>query len=214
MASPLPFRFDAGHPALDFLNTRAGPDDGSDLLTAAPDAVWRWLEAAGLLPERGASGAEGGAGALPLHRLLLTEALRLREAVGDALEALRSGAPLPAPRVHELARALEAGVWRRVLERPAVAGGDGDAPRVRQRAEARDVPGLLAPLADAAVSLLTTADPGRIRRCDDPRCRAWFLDTSRSGRRRWCSMARCGNRAKAARHYRRTRSSRSDAAES
>jgi predicted RNA-binding Zn ribbon-like protein len=49
-------------------------------------------------------------------------------------------------------------------------------------------------------SLLST-HPGRVRRCNLPPCGCYFVDTSRSGRRRWCAMALCGNRAKARRHY-------------
>lgn len=45
-----------------------------------------------------------------------------------------------------------------------------------------------------------------IRRCEHPACILWFHDPT--GRRRWCSMAGCGNRAKAARHYARTRQAR------
>lgn len=45
--------------------------------------------------------------------------------------------------------------------------------------------------------------PDRIRRCAHPNCVLWFLDTTRNGTRRWCSMAGCGNRAKAQRHYER-----------
>jgi predicted RNA-binding Zn ribbon-like protein len=52
---------------------------------------------------------------------------------------------------------------------------------------------------------LTCEYPNRIRTCDHPHCVLWFLDTSKSGRRRWCSMDTCGNRAKASRHYDRTR---------
>ncbi|HET9949267.1 MAG TPA: CGNR zinc finger domain-containing protein, partial [Longimicrobiales bacterium] len=63
----------------------------------------------------------------------------------------------------------------------------------------------LAPLARAAVELLGEAPPERLKRCDAPDCRLWFVDESKGGRRRWCSMARCGNRAKAARHRRRER---------
>ena len=40
---------------------------------------------------------------------------------------------------------------------------------------------------------------GRCGEC--PSCRWLFLDTSRNGRRRWCSMATCGSRIKARRHY-------------
>jgi predicted RNA-binding Zn ribbon-like protein len=42
----------------------------------------------------------------------------------------------------------------------------------------------------------------RVRGCANPDCVLWFLDVSRPGTRRWCSMAGCGNRDKAARHGR------------
>ena len=47
--------------------------------------------------------------------------------------------------------------------------------------------------------------PARIRRCAGHGCLLHFYDTSKRGDRRWCSMAGCGNRAKAARHYARAR---------
>lgn len=52
---------------------------------------------------------------------------------------------------------------------------------------------------------LRDQDPGRIRRCAYPECALYFFDTSSKASRRWCSMALCGNRAKAARHYARSR---------
>lgn len=52
--------------------------------------------------------------------------------------------------------------------------------------------------------LLATA-PDRIRGCAHEACILHFFDTSRNGTRRWCSMSACGNRAKASRHYARTR---------
>jgi hypothetical protein len=53
------------------------------------------------------------------------------------------------------------------------------------------------------LELLSTA-PDRIRRCAHEACVLHFFDTSRNGTRRWCSMAACGNRAKASRHYARS----------
>ncbi|MCX5198228.1 CGNR zinc finger domain-containing protein [Streptomyces sp. NBC_00249] len=52
---------------------------------------------------------------------------------------------------------------------------------------------------------LLGAAPDRIRKCASETCVLRFYDTSRNGTRRWCSMAVCGNRAKASRHYARTR---------
>ncbi|MGW4498942.1 CGNR zinc finger domain-containing protein [Micromonospora sp. NPDC004336] len=58
--------------------------------------------------------------------------------------------------------------------------------------------------ADSYLALLAER-PDRVRRCAHPDCVLHFYDTSPKGSRRWCSMAGCGNRAKAARHYARTR---------
>jgi predicted RNA-binding Zn ribbon-like protein len=55
-----------------------------------------------------------------------------------------------------------------------------------------------------AVDLVAGAS-GRLRPCNHHDCVLWFLDATRSGTRRWCSMASCGNRAKAARHRARQR---------
>ena len=59
------------------------------------------------------------------------------------------------------------------------------------------------PILESAATLLTSDDLGRIRECDADDCNWLFLDRSRGGNRRWCSMKSCGNRAKARRHYRR-----------
>jgi len=62
---------------------------------------------------------------------------------------------------------------------------------------------VLAPIARAAADLVIATDPARVRRCASHPCSRWFVDTSKGGRRRWCSMATCGNRAKAAKHRQR-----------
>lgn len=56
-----------------------------------------------------------------------------------------------------------------------------------------------------AVDLLTRRDQIVLSECADEHCGWLFLDDSPGGRRKWCSMADCGNRAKARRHYRRAR---------
>ena len=59
---------------------------------------------------------------------------------------------------------------------------------------------VLWPIARSAAELLTSADLRRVRECEGHGCGWLFLDISKAGRRRWCSMAICGNRAKARRH--------------
>jgi len=58
---------------------------------------------------------------------------------------------------------------------------------------------MLGPVAEAAARLLVEDDFSLVRQCEHPDCILWFYDRTRSHRRRWCSMARCGNRQKAAR---------------
>lgn len=49
--------------------------------------------------------------------------------------------------------------------------------------------------------------PERVRECANPECVLWFLDVSKNGSRRWCSMEVCGNRAKVGRFNQRHRAS-------
>jgi predicted RNA-binding Zn ribbon-like protein len=64
---------------------------------------------------------------------------------------------------------------------------------------------LLWPVARDAAVFLTTADLSRLRVCQNAQCRWVFHDGTRSGTRRWCSMAVCGNRAKLRRYRHRRR---------
>ena len=81
------------------------------------------------------------------------------------------------------------------LRRRLTDDGPVDLPDVEERAW---LPAWLA--ADDLLRLIATA-PDRIRQCAHPGCVLFFLDTSKNGTRRWHSMATCGNRTKAARHY-------------
>jgi predicted RNA-binding Zn ribbon-like protein len=55
---------------------------------------------------------------------------------------------------------------------------------------------------------LRVSSPGRLRPCANPECRLFLIDHSKPNSARWCSMAVCGNRMKARRHYQRTRGDR------
>ncbi|MFI5781484.1 CGNR zinc finger domain-containing protein [Nocardia sp. NPDC051570] len=52
---------------------------------------------------------------------------------------------------------------------------------------------------------LRTSHPGRLRPCANSECRLYLIDHTKSNSARWCSMAVCGNRMKARRHYQRLR---------
>jgi predicted RNA-binding Zn ribbon-like protein len=69
-----------------------------------------------------------------------------------------------------------------------------------------DAGALVAAVARDAVSLIGGQDRERIRKCEASDCSRYFVDNSRTRRRRWCAMDRCGNRAKVAEHRNRARS--------
>ena len=62
---------------------------------------------------------------------------------------------------------------------------------------------LVTEIARDAVRTFSSAAVGRVRMCAGDKCYLTYLDTSRPGQRRWCSMQRCGNRHKVADHRRR-----------
>ncbi|MCG6956837.1 MAG: CGNR zinc finger domain-containing protein [Gemmatimonadetes bacterium] len=187
---------DGGHLALDLLNTVAPADASRVDALGAPGTFIQWMEGASL-------GTEADTAALraspPDARLLLADARRLREAVAAIVEAHVTGVPVPALALVEVNRVLS---YRNVGVR--LTGGPGHY-RLSGVTTTSGPLGLIAPVAEAAARLLLEADPARLRQCAAEGCGLWFLDTSRNGRRRWCSMATCGNRAKVAAHYRRHR---------
>lgn len=63
------------------------------------------------------------------------------------------------------------------------------------------------PIARSAAELLASEEVAYVRACASKTCEWLFLDTSKSHRRRWCDMTKCGNRAKVKRFYRRKKKS-------
>lgn len=55
-------------------------------------------------------------------------------------------------------------------------------------------------VAQSALDLLLSPSRGRIKACEGADCGWLFVDTSKAGRRRWCSMESCGNRVKVQRY--------------
>jgi predicted RNA-binding Zn ribbon-like protein len=174
---PVP-EFFGDHRALDLMNT-VMLVNGEAADTWREDAdVLHWLTHAGMAPA-GRKGA-APAGLLEAGRALrdVTRKLVLDRKAGKRLD------------LKPLNAALAQG--QRHLE--LVADGEGLAVAEHY---ATDTPQrLLAPLAEAVADLLATADFNLVRKCEDSDCLLWFLDRTKSHRRRWCSMALCGNRNK------------------
>ena len=199
------FVFDGGTLALDLLNTwRFNADQPLDLLQSPEDLVI-WLAAAGL-PD-GAYCAELSSSP-PNRRILLDEALWLRRDILLIVQSLVAGELPPPYTVDALNRILtESGTSFRLDSLTIPPEGDQEERMEGQlvlnvHEHISSVLGVLQPIALSAARIVTEANPTRIRQCASSNCMYWFLDTSKSGRRRWCSMSRCGNRAKVARHYR------------
>lgn len=68
---------------------------------------------------------------------------------------------------------------------------------------------LLAAVARSGAEILAEGTQARLRLCANPQCGLFFCDDSRTRRRRWCSMALCGNRSKVATFARKHASTRS-----
>ena len=129
------------------------------------------------------------------RRTFHAEAVRLRVAIDALMAATADQRPVDEPVVEALARALR---WTRTTSHLAV-GASGRLV-LESRYEPLHPAAVLGPIAEDAVRLSSTVDPARLRRCRADTCLRWFVDTSKGGRRAWCSMATCGNRAKAARY--------------
>ncbi len=172
----LEFRFLSGRLSLDFANTLAGRGGSEVELLASVSELGGWLHQAGLTAPSPSVGT-----------YQLQEARKLREAIARAALAASGGTGLPPQEVAQ----LNAGARYPVAPRL-----DAEAGAVSWDA-AQAVPGALARIARDAVELLGT-ERSRIRTCARPGCGALFVDSSRKGNRRWCSMQGCGNRAKVA----------------
>ena len=90
-----------------------------------------------------------------------------------------------------------------------VAGDDGIG--IGHRHVGDPIDDALARVTEPLVQELASGNPDRLRVCANDMCRWVFYDESRAGKRRWCSMASCGNRAKAARHRERQKEAKADA---
>jgi predicted RNA-binding Zn ribbon-like protein len=118
----------------------------------------------------------------------------VRSALWEVADAIAEHRPPKPGALDTVNRALHA---RQVIE--LVPAADGCV-SVDHRHVGDPIDDALARLTDPLVTELTSGHPERIKICDNERCRWVFYDASRTGRRRWCDMSTCGNRAKAARH--------------
>jgi predicted RNA-binding Zn ribbon-like protein len=170
---------------LDFANTRyyRGQAVPTETLNAPGDFA-AWIAAQG--------------GAKPAKALGVRDfeaAVALRETIYRLFDVQTQGKTAASRDLEALNQALAATPARTTVKRSRN-GYDWDID-----AKSGTALSLLAPVLWSAGDLLTGPRLDRVRRCANPECGWLFLDDSRAGKRRWCSMSACGNRAKARRHY-------------
>lgn len=170
----------AGALALDFVNTvdpLVGPDAQEFL--DRPAALADWAGLAGLEPPADPTAED------------LARALAVRRDLHAVFGAAAAGAEPPDDALARIQAAYADALGRARL----VPGEDGFA----WRPGTADT--VLWPVLASAVELLTTPALRRVKECENHASCGWlFLDTSRGGTRRWCSMSGCGARAKMRRY--------------
>jgi predicted RNA-binding Zn ribbon-like protein len=178
---------------VDFINTfglsRGRPFDDFDTTRAALD----WLhQRTGLEP------AEVVESDAALARVALA-----RNALRELWDALAEGRPPAVGAVEEVNRVLR---HRSLLElQAAPSESDACGLRLASRFTGDEIDCALAELAEPLVKAVGSGSAEHARICANETCRWVFFDASRTHQRRWCEMASCGNRAKAARHRARVR---------
>ncbi|MFH8973561.1 CGNR zinc finger domain-containing protein [Streptomyces sp. NPDC017890] len=195
-------------PALELASTIRHDGDGGvtdDLATVQGTA--HWIQEQGILPT-----------GLPAGELAADENLRLgiielRQAVRALFARAVSPAPPSPADAHRLMTADQAlaHLNRAAAREPVVPQMDWPVEGVPTArllsAEIDPHVRLVAALARAAIDFLSGPQRTRLRSCTAPRCVRYFVQSH--GRQEWCKPS-CGNRARAARHYRRQRTAADD----
>ena len=196
-----PFVFVGERLWLDFVNT----DGGARAVDAVSDfdGLVAWLETAIALDAERAQMMRRRAIQQPSGATAaLVDARRVRGALRSLAERGAVAGQVRLDALSEINRVLGRSAGTRRLElrsdgtfaRAFVPVGDAFA-------------GLMIPLVESAADALILGELPRVRRCADPRCGRVFFDGTKNAARRWCDMATCGNRAKAARHRARLKAS-------
>jgi predicted RNA-binding Zn ribbon-like protein len=189
-----PFVFVGERLWLDFVNCEQGVRRFDALRDF--ESMVRWLEAAAVLDAERAGGIRRRAQQQPAAAsAAVVDGRRVRLALRSLAERGPMSERMRAEGLMEINRVLGRSAGTRRVEvredgtfiRSFVPVGDAFA-------------GLVIPIVESAADALILGELSRVRQCADPRCRRVFFDNTKNGRRRWCDMATCGNRAKAARH--------------
>jgi predicted RNA-binding Zn ribbon-like protein len=174
--------FIAGHVALDFVNTaeeRGHPDSGDVL--CMPGDLRLWGQRYGLISRSAARDADQDAE--------LALALEARELLYALLFARVHGTAAPKAKLTRLAQ-LAGGAYLAATLQAEDSGSIGWSWSRSELSTIRHV------AVTSGIDLLRSDPSGRLKQCPGEHCGWFFLDTTRRGNRRWCSMSECGQEAK------------------
>jgi len=184
-----PFLLVGGRLAIDFANIPSYPGSPADGLSWEELIVF--LQASHIVsPERGSSLLALSGSDPDAAQSLLSRSIRLRDALRKSFGAIVRKELIArecAEPINQILRiteghdeiVLEENTWK--MEFKAREGG---------------LDWLLAAIARSAAEIIVEGAQARLRICANPACGLLFSDKSRTRRRRWCSMAICGNRHK------------------
>jgi predicted RNA-binding Zn ribbon-like protein len=177
--------------AFDFLNTLELENGALVERLTSLDTAATWLADAGVVPDATVVAGLGRSSAA--REAALDRLITARTALRDVAHAVAHEETPPRRAIDEVNRALAS---RERIE--LVASDDGV--RLGHSHVGDAIDDVLARIAEPIVREIGNGHDDRIRICANDTCRWIFYDESRAGRRRWCDMATCGNRAKAQRH--------------
>ena len=191
------FEMVGGRTCLDFVNTASQRREGpfKERLESYEDLL-SWAVQADQLTESEAADLRQLAATSPAEAQAVVERGRaLREAIYRVFTTRSAGEELPP----EDLKLISAEYGRAAVNRLLTPSGVGVCTFEWQTHLSLDRP--LWPVAVSATNLVASEDATRVKECATDNCNWLFLDASKNRSRRWCEMKECGNRAKARRHY-------------
>ncbi|HJS13955.1 MAG TPA: ABATE domain-containing protein [Rheinheimera sp.] len=178
------------HLAMDLLNTEAR-DDGKTIEFWNNDAeVLQWLARYGIAPA-----AENSSFA-PAE--LLVQAKALRTLARKLITGFKEGKSQDISELNQYLHTFDT--------TPSLAMNAEGKLTLSRISRSTSIGSLLGPVAEAVAELLVEGNFDLVKQCEHPDCILWFYDRTKAHKRRWCSMALCGNRHKAAQFRKRSSS--------
>lgn len=176
------------HLAMDLLNTQVQGDSAPVEHWNSGEDVLEWLARHGIVPTAGSEAAD--------VQVLLAQARALRTAARDVIGRRKRG------------ESFDLGGLNAYLDghmtSPKLLRTEDGALALARIPRSGAIASLLGPVAESVAQLLVDGDFDLVRQCEHPECILWFYDRTKAHRRRWCSMALCGNRHKAAQFRKRS----------